>query len=165
MVKDETSLAALVSTMRDIANSGSPEMIGVAADFRAGDRRLRPRYANAVLPAWRDALFTLGVAGQVARDARWAELRASQARMNRWQDALRALPRSASADDDGVVGAYLNEATWDNPHWKEEYFGANYADLLAVKRRYDPDYLFWANAAVGSDEGWKAAPDGRLCRV
>lgn len=61
----------------------------------------------------------------------------------------------------------MNEATFDNPTWKEDYFGENYDTLLAVKTKYDPNSLLWANAAVGSDETWvwEADADKRLCRA
>lgn len=61
-------------------------------------------------------------------------------------------------------GTYMNEADFDDPDWKEAFFGANYARLRAVKKHYDPESLFYAKTAVGSDEfGLDAA--GRLCRV
>ncbi|KAH0391610.1 hypothetical protein KCU89_g14337, partial [Aureobasidium melanogenum] len=62
-------------------------------------------------------------------------------------------------------GTYMSEATYDNPNWKPDYFGANYQRLLSIKNKYDPQRLFWANTAVGSDDYWRPAVDGRLCRV
>ncbi|TVY12593.1 hypothetical protein LARI1_G009349 [Lachnellula arida] len=37
--------------------------------------------------------------------------------------------------------------------------------LLAVKARYDPGFLFWAHAAVGSDVFWKVGENRALYRV
>ncbi|KAI1159138.1 hypothetical protein F5B18DRAFT_655959 [Nemania serpens] len=37
---------------------------------------------------------------------------------------------------------YMNEATFDNPTWKEDYFGRNYEALLVVKQKDDPTSLF-----------------------
>jgi FAD/FMN-containing dehydrogenase len=64
-------------------------------------------------------------------------------------DALRALvPRA---------GAYVSEANYFDRSWQESYWGANYARLAAVKKKYDPEGLFFVHNGVGSEE-W--SPDG-----
>lgn len=50
------------------------------------------------------------------------------------------------------------------PNWQETFYGANYERLLAIKAKYDPNGIFYATTAVGS-EGWKADIGGRLCKV
>lgn len=60
--------------------------------------------------------------------------------------------------------AYLNEADFNQPNWQKTFYGSNYPRLLSIKQRYDPDGIFWAKTAVGS-EGWEVADDGRLCKV
>jgi hypothetical protein len=61
-------------------------------------------------------------------------------------------------------GTYINEGDFNNPKWKLDYFGSNYDQLLAVKKKYDPNDLFYAIASVGNDV-WEVAGDGRLCRA
>lgn len=61
-------------------------------------------------------------------------------------------------------GAYLNEADWKQPNWQSTFYGSNYANLREVKDKYDPDQLFYARTAVGS-ELWYEQKDGRLCRT
>ena len=61
-------------------------------------------------------------------------------------------------------GTYINEGDFDLQTWKEDYFGANHDKLLAVKKRYDPNDLFYAIASVGHDV-WAVESDGRLCRA
>ena len=39
--------------------------------------------------------------------------------------------------------------------WQEAFWGANYARLLAVKERYDPEGLFFVHHGAGS-ERWSA---------
>ena len=60
--------------------------------------------------------------------------------------------------------AYMNESTFDNPDWKKDCYGANYEELLDVKRRYGPSFVLYGTASVGHD-GWIVASDGRLCEV
>lgn len=112
--------------------------------------------ANAVLPARRDALFQLNFGYAPAADADWNTLNTGQAWLNGRQDQLRAITPGG--------GTYMNEATWDNVNWKEDYFGSNYDTLKAIKADYDPQNLFWAEAAVGSDVSWVVAADARLCK-
>ena len=49
-----------------------------------------------------------------------------QAQMNDNQDQLKVLTPGG--------GAYMNEGMFDNPDWKEDYYGANYGRLLEIKR-------------------------------
>jgi len=52
-------------------------------------------------------------------------------------------------------GSYLNEADYFEADWKNTFWGPNYPRLAAIKKRYDPDGLFFAHHGVGSDE-WSA---------
>lgn len=147
----DIALPALVDVFRHIT-SGGAEILSVAVNVSQGNHT-----PNAVLPSWRDALFTMTFATPLAEDAPWDVIRSNQAQLNAWQDELRAITPGG--------GTYMNEATWDNSYWKEDYFGPNYKALLAVKAKYDPGFLFWAHAAVGSDAFWKAAENKALCRI
>jgi FAD/FMN-containing dehydrogenase len=59
------------------------------------------------------------------------------------------------------VGSYLAEADYFDPNWKQSYWGPNFDRLATVKKRYDPDGLFFAHHGVGSDE-WSADGFTRL---
>ena len=60
-------------------------------------------------------------------------------------------------------GAYLNEANFQQPDFQQVFYGSNYARLSDIKNKYDPEDIFYALTAVGS-ENWIEADDGRLCR-
>jgi FAD/FMN-containing dehydrogenase len=51
------------------------------------------------------------------------------------------------------AGAYVSESDYFRRDWQAAFWGTNYQRLLAVKRRYDPDGLFFVHHGVGS-EGW-----------
>ena len=54
-----------------------------------------------------------------------------------------------------VVGAYVSESDFFQPQWQQAFWGANYARLLSIKERYDPQGLFFVHHGVGS-ERWSA---------
>ena len=113
---------------------------------------------NSVLPAWRDTALHY-IAGLPWNDsAPWASNVAKRSFITqRWTAALKELAPT--------TGAYMNEADANDPDWKQSWFGDNYDRLLQVKKRYDPDGLFYAPGTVGSD-AWNASDDnGLLCRV
>ncbi len=50
------------------------------------------------------------------------------------------------------IGTYVNECDYFQPDWQKVFWGANYARLLEIKRRYDPDGLFFIHHGVGSED-------------
>jgi FAD/FMN-containing dehydrogenase len=113
--------------------------------------------SNAVLPAWRDSLYLASAGIIYPQTSSPQELAFYQAKVNEYQDLLRDITPGS--------GAYINEATYDNPHFKEDYYGENYERLLEIKRKYDPHGVFWQHVAVGADIYWREDQKGRLCRV
>jgi hypothetical protein len=53
------------------------------------------------------------------------------------------------------AGSYVSESDYFEPHWQTSFWGPNYPKLAAVKRKYDPDGLFFVHHGVGS-EAWSA---------
>jgi FAD/FMN-containing dehydrogenase len=73
-------------------------------------------------------------------------------------------------------GSYVNEGDAQDWGWREGFWGEKYEKLLGVKDRWDPEGVFWAIGAVGSErwevrdaEGGKrkgmVGQDGRVCWV
>lgn len=58
-------------------------------------------------------------------------------------------------------GSYVAESDFFEEAWQESFWGANYARLLAVKHKYDPDGLFFVHHGVAS-ERWSADGFTRL---
>jgi FAD/FMN-containing dehydrogenase len=53
------------------------------------------------------------------------------------------------------AASYISESNFFDEGWRESFWGPNYARLLAVKDKYDPDGLFFGHHCVGS-ERWSA---------
>jgi FAD/FMN-containing dehydrogenase len=52
-------------------------------------------------------------------------------------------------------GSYVSESDYFERDWQRAFWGGNYPRLLAVKRKYDPEGLFFVHHGAGS-EGWSA---------
>ena len=59
------------------------------------------------------------------------------------------------------AGSYVSESNYFNRSWQDDYWGANYPRLQRIKRKYDPDGLFFVHHGVGSEE-WSADGFSRL---
>ena len=59
------------------------------------------------------------------------------------------------------VGSYVAESDFFDQAWQQSFWGSNYARLLAVKEKYDPEGLFFVHHGVGS-ERWSADGFTRL---
>lgn len=78
-----------------------------------------------------------------------AEGRKAAARIDRCADQLRAIVPNG--------GAYVSESNYFEKGWQQAYWGSNYPRLAEIKRKYDPDGLFFVHNGVGSEQ-W--SPDG-----
>lgn len=112
---------------------------------------------NAVLPAWRETLLDVVVTTEWNSTAPLSAMVALQRRMTEvYVPALAALTPGS--------GCYLSEADFLQPNWQDAFYGTNYQRLRGIKKKFDPEDVFYATTAVGSDE-WVVADGGRLCRV
>ncbi|KAI9642736.1 long-chain fatty acid-CoA ligase [Ciborinia camelliae] len=150
------SNSALVSIIREIVDTTEAFLGFVALD--ASHKGLRtPVAPNSVQPAWEKALLT--ILAQYSWDysaPRAQNVDGANLLTNFVIPKLRAFS--------SLSAAYLNEGDFQLKSWKQEFFGSNYARLLEVKRKYDPDGVFYAHKTVGSDR-WEVNSEGRLCRI
>lgn len=153
------NLTELVSAYRAIrTDPGYEDILISATSLNVSHGRVgNTAGSNAVLPAWRDALYTMNLAIIYPANASTEFLQDVQAQLNEWQALFNPLTPGG--------GGYMNECTYDNPTWKEDYFGPNYERLLGIKETYDPHFALWQHTSVGADAYWEVAGDGRLCRV
>ena len=73
--------------------------------------------------------------------------REAAARIDRCMNQLRAVA--------GETGAYVSESNYFEKGWQHSYWGSNYPRLAEIKRKYDPDGLFFVHNGVGSEQ-WSA---------
>jgi FAD/FMN-containing dehydrogenase len=59
------------------------------------------------------------------------------------------------------AGSYVSESNYFSRSWQNDYWGANYSRLRAIKTKYDPDGLFFVHHGVGSED-WSADGFTRL---
>ncbi|MEO7149327.1 MAG: FAD-binding oxidoreductase [Rhodanobacteraceae bacterium] len=59
------------------------------------------------------------------------------------------------------AGSYVSESDYFQKDWQRAFWGTNYPRLAAIKKRYDPDGLFFVHHGVGSEE-WSADGFTRL---
>jgi len=132
--------------------------IGVAANPHANQN-------NSVNPAWRKTATHFILAGLWDDNATDEEIAAvSKTMTTDWMVRWKAVSPGA--------GAYMSEADINEQGFQQSFFGSYYPQLLALKKLYDPDSLFYAPQAVGSEDwyitgqkAWIPTQNGRLCRV
>jgi hypothetical protein len=49
-------------------------------------------------------------------------------------------------------GAYVSESNFFESDFEHSYWGTNFAGLAQIKKKYDPDGLFFVHNGVGSEQ-------------
>ncbi|KAI8964617.1 FAD-binding domain-containing protein [Daldinia sp. FL1419] len=150
VVRDQDSTDALVNAVRTISSQAL--MSGVA--FNVANAVSSPSDV-AANPYFRKTLFS-AVLGAPINYTNWAATRAAQD-----QVTYKLLPELKALTPNGA--GYLSEADFQESDFKTTFYGGHYDKLLAIKQKFDPDSIFYAKTAVGSDQ-WEERIDGRLCR-
>jgi FAD/FMN-containing dehydrogenase len=148
----ENNTATLNKVFTELAAQGVL-LAGSTADYA------KPAGApdNAVLPAWRNTITQLQLITNWDSTAPWADMEAAQAKMtNELMPKIEAITPGS--------GSYMNEANFQQGNWQNVFYGSNYGKLKQIKKKYDPENVFYNIKSVGS-EAWTVAKDGRMCRA
>ncbi|KAH6989512.1 hypothetical protein BKA56DRAFT_543155 [Ilyonectria sp. MPI-CAGE-AT-0026] len=129
---------------------------GVIAVGSSGTFKQYAGNSNAVYPAWRTAIMSMQLA--TAWDpTKWDAMIAMQKRItNEFVPLITSVTPGS--------GAYMNEADFNQPNWKQTFYGSNWDRLLTIKNKWDPNALFYNLKGVGSDV-WTVAANGRMCKA
>ncbi|KAL8977429.1 MAG: hypothetical protein Q9205_006767, partial [Flavoplaca limonia] len=143
----------LAAAYENITNGGAGGFTSVALNV---NRSVAGDVYNAVNPAWRTTLLDV----IITTDYNATEPTSLADAIKQQEDMTdKYIPQlKALAPDSGV---YLNEGDWHDPDWKQAFYGPNYAQLKSIKKKYDPNSIFYATTAVGSDD-WVIEDPGRL---
>ncbi|KAI5859293.1 FAD-binding domain-containing protein [Durotheca rogersii] len=102
--------------------------------------------ATSVHPAWYDSLWDISTSLLIPWNAPYADRLRSMTTLTR----ATVLAEKLTGTDGG---SYVNEANPFTPNWRESWWGGdNYAALLAVKKKYDPEGLLKCWKCVGFED-------------
>ncbi|KAI0012466.1 FAD binding domain protein [Xylariaceae sp. FL0662B] len=149
LVASDTSAASLTSVIESILSNGGI-LAGVSMDVSRA-----PTSPNAPHPAWRETLFLAFLGMMYDRYNMTSNLIDQHKITNLLDPMLEKLTPGGAA--------YINEADFNQPNWQDAFYGTNYPKLF-IKRKFDPDGIFWGPTSVGS-EAWEMTADGRLRMV
>ncbi|CZT02189.1 related to isoamyl alcohol oxidase [Rhynchosporium graminicola] len=118
---------------------------------------------NSVNPAWRESVMHAMQLVLWPSDANYTEIKQKRDLLTERQNAWIEVSPGA--------GAFLGESDREDVDFQQNFYGKNYARSLRIKHEIDPEDVFWAKTAVGSD-AWHIVnygpvddENGRLCRV
>jgi len=151
--EDPEQLKSLQTTIRSILEGGT-----AAVDFiQRPTLEVAGNPYNAVLPAWRNTERHFAVVIPLVDGQSEEEALENQDRITtQFIPELKKLTPGS--------GSYNNEADYQDPDFKQAFWGPNYDKLLAIKDKWDPDQLLYGSINVGGDR-WTETEEGRLCRV
>jgi len=120
---------------------------------------------NAVNPHWRDVLMfaIMFVTWNVTAPTDYVTT-LSRNLTYEWNPRWKALTPGS--------GTYMSESDYIEPDWQESFHGSKYARLLQIKQKWDPEDVFYATNAVGSEKwqlgelimGHLPSQNSKLCR-
>ncbi|RYO73807.1 hypothetical protein DL766_009408 [Monosporascus sp. MC13-8B] len=151
LVEDDISAKALIGAIRYITSQTF--MSGVA--FNVANAVSSPHHVSAN-PYLRKTIFNAAI-GMPVNYSDWTANKEVQDKIT-----YDLLPVLQSIAPNGGVFNNLNEADFQAPDFQTTFYRDHYKKLLAIKQKYDPDEIFYAKTAVGSDR-WEQRLNGRLC--
>ncbi|CAH0021026.1 unnamed protein product [Clonostachys rhizophaga] len=116
-----------------------------------------PNPDNAIHPGWRNASsFSISSA--------FLPLGASKDLMAAGRSTITNIVDAALIKASPRGGSYVNEGDIEQPGWQSAYWGDNYPRLLEVRKKWDPEGVFYAKAMVGTEDWVEVNDPPRLRR-
>ncbi|XDG05430.1 hypothetical protein ABKA04_005045 [Annulohypoxylon sp. FPYF3050] len=131
----QASPEKIVSAYREIVDSTQILLTSTAQDVSINSER-KPAASNSVMPGWRNALQIIIMERKFRSNISWSDKQALESQL----------------------------VDFAERHFDSLVPNSNYQKLLDIKHKYDPNNVFWAATAVGSD-AMTVASDGRLCKA
>ncbi|KAH9849044.1 FAD-binding domain-containing protein [Lenzites betulinus] len=142
LFQSATGRAQLSAVIKEILQFSSPYIVaGTPFLFKA------EAGATSVTPAWRDSVWHISTKAQFQYNSTIPERKTLYQELSAHVQLYRDLSPGS--------GAYFNEGDVYEPDHETSYWGNNYAKLLAIKHKYDPDGLLDCWQCVG----WKGTSD------
>ncbi|EAT85430.1 hypothetical protein HBH56_038620 [Parastagonospora nodorum] len=112
---------------------------------------------NAIHPKWRNASSFVITNMIMTGTEPWA---VKKERENYNTNVLGKTLRDVSPNG----ASYVNEGDLYEPNWQEAYWGSNYARLLKLRQKFDPNGVFYTQTTPGT-ESWSVIDYGtKLCK-
>ena len=163
------SLEEMHQAIRSVVEDGAYEFHGMnysptLAVAGNPDNAIHPAFRSTIMHAQAYEPSAWWTGSTVLSSSPLADLKVRHDRLQRFMQLWRDITPGS--------GSYMNEGDMQEKEWKDAFYGSNYPRLLKVKRKWDPEELFYVHHGVGS-EGWVVedgdrgvqTQDGKLCRV
>ncbi|BGP16986.1 hypothetical protein JCM10213_007432 [Rhodosporidiobolus nylandii] len=134
---------------RFLAESHSPAIVHLVA---GGAVQNEPSFPSSVNPAWREALLHIDLPISWSSAASDCAISSLSSYLTSHTQSLGAIASSLGH----AQASYSSESDYYEAEWQSVWYGKeNYARLLEAKREWDPNGVFSARKAVGSEVvGW-----------
>ncbi|KAL7621825.1 hypothetical protein AAE478_007325 [Parahypoxylon ruwenzoriense] len=153
LFEDEAGITKIMNFMKSVHRLGfdprnfycpadTPFVVDNTTDMKVRNRTM---LGTSVQPAWYDALWDVSTSLAIAWNASYSDRLQNMTAITR---ATFLAEELTGADG----GTYPNEANPFTPNWRESWWGDNYAELLKVKRKYDPQGLLKCWKCVGFED-------------
>lgn len=120
--------------------AGAPPEVIEAAKDTAMNPEVLSAFALAIVADGQGPAYP----GLPGHEPNVAKGRKAALNVHRCMDELRAISPDA--------GSYVSESNYFDRRWQHSYWGTNHARLAQIKKKYDPDGLFFVHNGVGSEE-------------
>ncbi|KAF2748158.1 FAD/FMN-containing isoamyl alcohol oxidase-like protein MreA [Sporormia fimetaria CBS 119925] len=148
---DEIAKAVLMSV------NPTPEIFGFSIGHIVNPGNAVPNPDNAIHPTWRNASsFVITNTGMTGQES-WEQ-------KQYFQDVQTNIIGKALREAAPYGAAYVNEGDLNEPDWQTAYWGSNYERLLKIRKKWDPEGVFYTEVTPGT-ENWKVLDYGKkLCK-